>query len=101
MVGEHELEVAERVNGDVLLTIRPNALSVHAFRPEGSARNSWQTHVELFERLDERVRLRTGPPLPLTVEITARSAETLHIQRGSSIWLSVKATEIGVEQNAS
>jgi molybdopterin-binding protein len=51
----------------------------------------------LLERIGDRVRIRTGAPLPLTAEITAASAGALQLRQGSPIWLSVKATEIGVE----
>ncbi|MGH8912861.1 MAG: ABC transporter ATP-binding protein [Acidimicrobiia bacterium] len=96
-VGVHDLHVAAGMEGEVLVTIRPNAVSVHRRQPEGSPRNSWLTKIDLIERLGERVRLRTGDPLPLTVEITAESATALDLSQGDEIWISIKATEIGVE----
>jgi molybdate transport system ATP-binding protein len=65
--------------------------------PEGSQRNNWETTVERVERLGTRVRLRTGQPLPLTVEVTAGSQAELHLEPGARIWLAIKATEITVE----
>jgi len=38
--------------------------------------------------------------LPLAVEITEESSRELQLVRGSVIWVSVKATEIGVEPYA-
>jgi molybdopterin-binding protein len=51
----------------------------------------------LVEHLGDRVRFRSGDPLPLTVEVTAGAASSLGLIRGSDVWLAIKATEIGVE----
>jgi molybdate transport system ATP-binding protein len=97
-VGSHMIHVAEQdIAGEVLLTIRPSAISLHRMAPEGSARNTWQTKVELMEHLGERTRIRTGAPLPLTVEVTAEAAAELQLAKGERVWVSIKATEIGVE----
>ena len=101
-VDGHVLHLAESgLRGDVLLTIHPTAVSVHRGPPEGSQRNAWETTVERLERLGERVRLRVGPPLPLTVEITRSSTEELDLTEGEEVWVAVKATEIGVQQGGS
>ncbi|HSM02030.1 MAG TPA: ABC transporter ATP-binding protein [Acidimicrobiia bacterium] len=97
-VGGFELQVAERnVRGAVLLTIHPAAVSVHAHSPGGSPRNAWATTVERVEPHGNRVRLRTGEPLPLTAEITEASRQELGVEPGARIWLAVKATEIRIE----
>lgn len=96
-VDDHHLHIAEDVEGEVLATIRPNAISVHRRQPEGSPRNSWVTKIDLIERLGERVRLRTGPPLPLTVEITVDATEALGLSEGDEVWVAIKATDIGIE----
>ena len=96
-LGGHHLQIPSHVDGDVLVTIRPSAISVHRQRPEGSPRNSWKTHIELIERLGERARLRTGPPLPLTVEITDDATDALGLTEGDEVWVAIKATEIGIE----
>jgi molybdate transport system ATP-binding protein len=94
----HDVHIAEsEVEGAVLLTIHPTAISVHKTRPEGSPRNTWPTSVERVERLGARVRLRTGPPLPLVVEVTEAARTELSLEVGSSMWVAVKATEIGVQ----
>ena len=87
----------DEVDGSVLLTIHPTAISVHNDRPEGSPRNSWPTTVERVELLGARVRLRTGPPLPLTVELTEAARAEMALTTGSTVWVAVKATEIGVQ----
>lgn len=96
--GKHVLHIANRaVSGPVLATIAPAAVSVHRTRPGGSPRNSWKTTIELVEPLGDRVRLRIGEPLPLTVEITQPAFDELGMSAGVTVWVSVKATEIGVE----
>lgn len=96
--GSHRLYIADEDSvGDVLLTLHPTSISVHKTRPEGSPRNSWATTVERVERLGTRVRLRTGPPLTLTVELTESARAEMALEVGSRVWVSVKATEIGVQ----
>ena len=96
--GTHVLHVADHeVEGPVLVTLRPAAISVHRTRPEGSFRNSWPTTVARVERLGHRVRLLTGAPLPVAVEMTDEAREELGLAPGSAIWVALKATEIGVE----
>lgn len=96
--GPHILRIADHsIDGPVLLSIRASAIAVHRSRPEGSSRNTWQTEVALVERLGDRVRLGVGDPLPLTAEITEEAATALDIDEGSPVWVSIKATEIGVD----
>ncbi|WP_238443030.1 sulfate/molybdate ABC transporter ATP-binding protein [Salsipaludibacter albus] len=96
--GDRELHVADHdVTGPVLLTLRPTAVSVHREQPEGSQRNTWHTTVDRLERLGDRVRLRSGQPLPLTVEVTRESTGALGLAVGTPVWLAVKATEIGLQ----
>ncbi len=96
--GTVTLHIADgELDGPVLVTIHPHAISVHPHRPVGSQRNSWPTTVERVERLGSRVRLRTGPPLPLTIEVTESATEELGLEPGTRIWVAFKATEIGLE----
>lgn len=87
-----------RLAGSVLLTIHPHAVSIHRAEPEGSPRNSWSTVVTRVEPLGDRVRLQTGDPLPLTAEVTREAREALSLVPGLPVWVSLKATEIGVEE---
>ena len=94
----HRLHIADHsVSGPVLATIRPNAITVHLREPEGSPRNTWKTSIDLLEHLGDRVRLRVGAPLPLTAEITEMATKSLQLAEGVQVWVSIKATEIGVE----
>ncbi|MEX0864161.1 MAG: ABC transporter ATP-binding protein [Acidimicrobiia bacterium] len=97
-IGDHRLQIADsRVAGEVLVTIQPQAVSLFRSRPEGSPRNVWKTEIEMIEDLGDRVRLRIGPPLALTAELTSASKEVMGLARGLMVWVAVKATEIRVE----
>lgn len=98
--GDHRLHIADHaLSGQVLAIIRPTSVSVHRREPEGSPRNTWKTTVEHVEGLGDVVRLMTGAPLPLTVEITEAAAASLQLVAGSAVWVSIKATEITVESD--
>lgn len=96
-VGEHRLTVADDLAaGPVALTVHPRAIAVHLEAPQGSPRNTWPTDIVRVEHHGDRIRLDVGAPLPLTVEVTPGAMEALGIQVGSPVWVSIKATEIGV-----
>ena len=97
-LGEVNLRIADTaIGGDVVATIHPRAISIHRQRPEGSPRNAWETSVSRIEHYGDRVRLETGDPLLLAVEITPGALTSLGLGEGSDIWVSIKATEIGVQ----
>lgn len=100
-VGDHRIAIADTTHeGPVILTIHPTAISIHTDRPAGSPRNAWRTTVKRLESLGTRARLRTGHPLPLTVEVTEVATEELGIEPGTELWVAFKATEIGVQTDA-
>lgn len=97
-VDRQELHIADsRISGPVLITIHAHAISLHRQRPEGSPRNTWETTVTRVEHLGDRVRVQTGSPLPLTAEVTPGAVAELGLTMGTTVWVSIKATEIGVE----
>jgi len=98
VIGGHTLHSAEREpTGQVLATIHPRAIAVHRNHPEGSPRNTWQTTITRVEHYGDRVRLQTSVPLPLTAEVTPEAVAALDLSEGSVVWISIKATEIGIE----
>lgn len=100
LVGDHPFHVAGSPDdGPVLLTIHPRAVSLHRHHPEGSPRNTWQATVTHIEVMADRSRVTTGAPVPLTAEVTTESVAALGLATGSDVWLSVKATEIGVQRS--
>jgi molybdate transport system ATP-binding protein len=92
--------VAPGIRGRVRLAIRPSAVSLHRREPAGSPRNRWSTVVERVEDRGGRVRVLTGPPLPLLAEITPAALRELALAPGTAVWVSLKATDIGVEAEA-
>lgn len=80
-------------DGPVFVAIRPAAVSVHLRRPEGSPRNVWEGTVRAVEGFGERFRIQVAGPVPLVAEVTASAVIELGLQPGSSVWLSVKATD--------
>ncbi len=98
--GSQLIHIADiEADGPVLLTIHPTAVALHGTRPEGSPRNSWPTTVDRVEHLGSRVRLRTGAPLPLTVELTEAATAEMGLDKGVPVWVAMKATEIGVQSD--
>lgn len=89
------LHAADRSSfGSVLATIHPRAIALHRERPSGSPRNVWRTTAEAVEQLGDITRVLLGAPLQLTADITPGAAHELLIRPGTSLWVSVKATEI-------
>lgn len=100
--GAHILRIADLgTTGPVLATIRTSALGLHRNKPEGSSRNIWRTQIVMIEHLGERVRVGLGAPLPLTAEITEEATTALELKEGGAVWISLKATEIGVQADQS
>lgn len=98
LIGGFELRVADLDNaGPVITTIHPRAVALYRTQPEGSPRNTWQTSVLRVEHYGDRVRMQVGVPLPVTAEITPSAEQALDLHEGSPVWVSIKATEIGVE----
>ena len=94
----HQLRVADTaIEGPVLATIHPRAISLHRHEPEGSPRNTWETTITRIEHYGDRVRVQTGTPLPLTAEVTPNAVAALELSERATVWISIKATEIGVE----
>ena len=69
---------------------------MHTHKPEGSARNVWQTTVTTVEAHHDQMRVTlTGPP-QLTAAVTPAAVAELGIAPGQQIWASLKATDITV-----
>jgi len=87
---------AKSDSGDVLVAVRPDAISLHANQPEGSARNVWQGVVDAIEPIGDRVRVTvTGAPTVMA-DVTTSAIVELGLAKGSQVWLSTKATELEV-----
>ncbi|MEP6298526.1 MAG: ATP-binding cassette domain-containing protein [Ilumatobacter sp.] len=92
---DHTLTIADTtLQGDVLVTVHPTAISLHPERPSGSQRNVWQTTVDLIEPLGDTVRVTLATPMPVAVDGTPGAIASLRLTEGATVWAAVKATEI-------
>ena len=80
--------------GPAWVVFAPSAVTVHAERPHGSARNVWPVTVAGVEMLGQSARVRLTGSLRLTAEVTTVSVTELGLLPGTRAWASVKATEV-------
>ena len=85
---------ATPVAGPAFAAFRPNAVTLHRQRPEGSARNVWPGEAGELYPAGDRARIRITGPLPLIAEVTAAAVAELHLADGGPVWASVKATDV-------
>ena len=87
-IADHEL------SGEVVIVIRPEAISLHTHRPEGSPRNVWEVTVrELEPRMDRTLVHVSGPP-DLVAAVTPAVIAELGIEPGTRLWASAKALDL-------
>ncbi len=79
----------------VCLAIAPEAITLSAKAPEGSARNVFEACVEAVHVQHDRVRVRFAAPA-VGAEITVGSMNRLGITPGVRVWISFKATDVRV-----
>jgi molybdate transport system ATP-binding protein len=90
------LAIPTSTSGAVFAAFRPNAVTLHRSRPDGSARNVWAGEATELYPAGDRARIRVDGPVPLVAEVTAAAVAELHLADGGQIWAAVKATEIDV-----
>jgi molybdate transport system ATP-binding protein len=78
--------------------IHPRAVALHRQRPEGSPRNVWPGRIAGIELMAGRVRIRVEGDVPVVAEVTPAALRELGLEEGGEVWLSFKATEVGVYQ---
>jgi molybdate transport system ATP-binding protein len=94
------LSVATDILADgqaVLAVFAPNAVTLSAERPAGSARNVMLATVHEVVTAGGRARIRLDSRPPMAVDVTPASVVALNLAPGTTVWASVKATEIRVE----
>jgi molybdate transport system ATP-binding protein len=82
--------------GEVFATIHPRAVALHHHRPEGSPRNVWPGRITAIDRLGDRARVRLDGRVPIVAEVTEAAANELRLDEGKEVWLSFKATDVGI-----
>jgi molybdate transport system ATP-binding protein len=89
------VEIADPADGEVLLLVQPNAVTLHLHRPsEASARNQWHETITGFDLLGDRVRVRLEGEVPLVAEVTPAAVAQMGLAEGGEVWAAVKATEV-------
>jgi molybdate transport system ATP-binding protein len=83
-------------SGDVFAVIHPRAIAVHRRRPEGSPRNVWPGRASGIELIGDRVRVRIDGEVRVVAEVTTAALKELDLDEGGEVWLSFKATDVGV-----
>ena len=88
------VSTAAVIEGPAFAAFRPNAVTLHRHRPEGSARNVWAGQAGELYLAGDRARVRVSGPVPLVAEVTASAVAELHLADGGPVWASVKATDV-------
>ena len=96
MPGGPVVAAAGAETGEVFAVIHPRAVAIHKSRPEGSPRNVWPGRASHIELLGNRVRVRIDGGVPLVAEVTPAALRELDLVEGGDVWLSFKATDVGV-----
>jgi molybdate transport system ATP-binding protein len=91
-----QLTIADEAHGEVLVTVRPDAVALFRSRPDGSPRNVWRARVSGVEMHGDRVRVALDGPVHLLADITPGALADLGISAGSEVWAAVKASETSV-----
>ena len=97
--GDEHLGIAtgpHDVTGAAWVTFTPDAVSLHADRPEGSPRNVWEGRVSRVESQAGRARVWLDDPLPMSAEVTPAALAELPLRPGDRVWASVKASQVRV-----
>ena len=85
----------------MLVAVRPSAVVVSTQRPQpSSARNTWPAKVAGLTLLTDRVRLDLEGQPSTVVDVTPAAVAELSLDRGSEVWLTVKATDLEVYTHA-
>jgi molybdate transport system ATP-binding protein len=96
MPGGPEVAAVSAESGEVFAMIHPRAVAIHRRRPEGSPRNVWSGRASSIELMGNRVRVRVDGEVPLVAEVTPAALKELELVEGGEVWLSFKATDVGV-----
>ncbi|MCC2308516.1 sulfate/molybdate ABC transporter ATP-binding protein [Cellulomonas chengniuliangii] len=85
--------------GQAAAVFAPSAVAVHTRPPAGaSPRNVWRTHVVALEPGQAVIRVRTAGSPEVVADLTPAAVAELGLAPGSEVWLSVKATEVGLHR---
>ena len=82
----------------VWATVAPETVALFTERPRTSARNLWPVRVVAVTVTGQRARVRLSgiPGHEIVAEVTLAAVTELRVTTGSTLWASVKATEVDV-----
>jgi molybdate transport system ATP-binding protein len=83
-------------SGEVFAVIHPRAVALYRSRPDGSPRNVWPGRASGIELIGDRVRVRVDGEVRVVAEVTPAALKELDLGEGGEVWLSFKATDVGV-----
>jgi molybdate transport system ATP-binding protein len=90
------LTTAGAPDGDVFAVVHPRTVALYRTRPDGTPRNVWEGRAADLDLEGDRVRVRlTGSP-PIVAEVTPAAVRDLGLDRGDTVWVAIKATEVNV-----
>lgn len=88
--------IAEPTTGPVHVAFPPSAVSLHPGQPGGSPRNSWPVTVTHLEQHAHTVRVHLDGTPPVLADVTPATVAELHLEPGTALHATVKATEITI-----
>jgi molybdate transport system ATP-binding protein len=94
--GGGSLTVAEGTDGDVFAVVHPRTVALYRTRPDGTPRNVWEGRASNLDLEGDRVRVRLEGSPSIVAEVTPAAVRDLGLDRGDTVWISVKATEVVV-----
>ena len=98
LAGGGSLTAAGAADGDVFAVVHPRTVALYRTRPDGTPRNVWEGQAVDLDLEGDRVRVRLDGSPSIVAEGTPAAVRELGLDRGDSVWISVKATEINVYQ---
>jgi molybdate transport system ATP-binding protein len=98
LAGGGSLTAAGAADGDVFAVVHPRTVALYRTRPDGTPRNVWEGQAVDLDLEGDRVRVRLAGSPSIVAEVTPAAVRELGLDRGDSVWISVKATEINVYQ---
>jgi len=84
----------QQLEGEVLAVLRPEAITLHVNKPEGSARNVWQGTVRAITQMHDRIRVSIEASPSVVATITHSSLADLKLSVGTLVWVSAKTLTI-------
>ncbi|CAN5126768.1 ABC transporter ATP-binding protein [soil metagenome] len=96
VAGGGALVAAGEHRGEVFAVVHPRAVALHRAVPHGSPRNVWAGRVAEVDLVGDRVRVVVAGAPRVVAEVTPAAVAELGLAAGCELWVSIKATEIGV-----